>query len=224
MNVDEEFKRIAAESTATLAPYLRRNVENFYRVGSLVGASARHGNEDLLRAAVVFLHATLEDCLRSIAAAFLPNADETVLNRIPLTGSSTFRPEKFWLGRLSTFREKTVAELIKLSIDDYLARVSFSSASEIAEHLQPLGFEISPLKIHFPMLNEMMRRRHQIVHRADRDDKGDLVAIAQNEVLKWVDAVTKFLSNVLAQAGNKEAFVRIEHLLLEIARERGIEL
>lgn len=224
MDVDEEFKRIAAESTATLEPYLRRCVENLYRVGRLVGTSVRDENEDILRSAVVFLHATLEDCLRSIAAAFLPKADENVLNRVPVIGSSTFRPEKFLLGRLSAHREKTADEIIRLSVDEYLGRVSFNSASEIAEHLQPLGFEMAPLASYFATLEVMMKRRHQIVHRADHNEKGDLVSINKEQLFEWADAVGKFLSCVLAQAGNKEAFVKIEQLLVVIARERGIEL
>lgn len=224
MNVDDEFKRIAAESTATLEPYLRRCVENFYRVGRLIGTSHRDGNEDILRSAVVFLHATLEDCLRSIAAAFLPKAGENTLNRVPIMGSSTARPEKFMLGRLSAHRDKTVDQIIRLSVDEYLRRVTFNNCSEIAEHLQPLGFEMTPLADYFPTVEVMMKRRHQIVHRADHNEEGDVLSINKEQVSEWADAVVKLLSGVLAQAGNKEAFVRIDHLLVTIARERGIEL
>ena len=39
---------------------------------------------DLLPAAVVFIHASLEDFLRALAAISLPNADEDILNSIPL--------------------------------------------------------------------------------------------------------------------------------------------
>jgi hypothetical protein len=77
MDVDEEFNRIVGESVEALEPYLRRNIENLYRVGRLVGTATEPTHEDILRSAVVFLHATLEDCLRSVAAALLPKAGET---------------------------------------------------------------------------------------------------------------------------------------------------
>lgn len=51
---------------------------------------------DILRAAVVLVHATLEDLLRSMAATLLPFADEATLNTIPLAGTgSPGRAEKF---------------------------------------------------------------------------------------------------------------------------------
>ena len=224
MDVNEEFTRIAAESTATLEPYVRRCIENLYRVGRLVGTSVREGNEDILRSAVVFLHATLEDCLRSIVGAFLPTANETILDRVPLIGMSGFQPQKFLLGKLAPHCKKTVGEVIKLSVEEYLRRMTFNNASQIAEYLQPLGFEMSPLAGYFPTLEAMMKRRHQIVHRADQKDEGDVEPIDKTQVFEWAETVSKFLSHVLAQAGNKDAFVRIEQLLVKIAQERRKEL
>src|SRR5437588_8261871 len=65
------------------------------------GRKAVH-EADVLRAAVVFAHATLEDFIRSICAYFLPHADPSVLDEIPLVGlNASGRPEKFLLGRLA---------------------------------------------------------------------------------------------------------------------------
>jgi hypothetical protein len=56
---------------------------------------------DLLRAAVVFLHASLEEVLRALSVATLSHTDAAVINEIPLTGvSRSGRPEKFFLGEL----------------------------------------------------------------------------------------------------------------------------
>src|SRR5882724_1600829 len=79
------------------------------------GRKAVH-EADVLRAAVVFAHATLEDFIRSICAYFLPQADASVLDEIPLAGlNSAGRPEKFLLDRLTTHRVKSVDQVIRLS-------------------------------------------------------------------------------------------------------------
>src|SRR5205807_1461230 len=53
---------------------------------------------DILRAAVVFLHATLEDFLRYVGETYLPASTEEVLNRVALVGTQDVpRPEKFFL-------------------------------------------------------------------------------------------------------------------------------
>jgi hypothetical protein len=117
-----------------------------------------------------------------------------------------------------------VGAVIKESVEEYLRHVSFSSPAEVAEHLQQLGFHLDHIRESFPLIEGLMKRRHQIVHRADHDERGKLVPIDKNQILEWADAVTRFLSQVLAQLGNKEAFLRVEQLLVEIARERGIEL
>lgn len=223
MDIDAEFQRVAEESWAAIEPYLRRNVENFYRVGRLVGFATGESRDDILRAAVVLLHATLEDCLRSISSALLPNSGEASLNRVPLISCAGSRAEKFSLGKLAAHREKLVSTLIKESVDSYLRHVTFNNSNEIAEHLRELGFELAPMRGAFSTIEEMMKRRHQIVHRADYDDSGKLAEICSENVMKWADGVTKLLSQVLAQLGNKEAFQRVEKLLVQIARERGIE-
>jgi hypothetical protein len=104
---------------------LRRVVLNIQRVSFLVGFAERRltdGNatrslhtEDILRAAVVLLHATLEDFLRYIGALYLPEGNEETLNRISLAGTHE-RPEKFFLGRLAQHRGKTVDALIVESV------------------------------------------------------------------------------------------------------------
>ena len=224
MNVDEEFSRIVTESTAALDPYFRRCISNLYRVGRLIGASIRENDQDILRSAVVFLHATVEDCLRSIAAAFLPRASEAALNPVPLIGMPSSRAEKFRLGRLSSHRDKTVSEVIALSVEAYLRHVTFGRPSEIVEQFEPLGFQMDALRPHFPLLEAMMQRRHQIVHRADHNCNGELVALEKDDVLKWADAVFQILAMLMAQAGNKEAFDRVEQLIVKIASDRGIQL
>lgn len=91
---------------------------------------------DLLRAAVVFLHATLEDCLRSVARFYLPQADLNTLNKIPLAGTHPIRAEKFPLGSLIEHRGKTVDDLINESITQHLERRSFNDTADISRLLE----------------------------------------------------------------------------------------
>jgi hypothetical protein len=85
--------------------------ENLARVESLVSTYESHPEAqgrgrksaevlDILRAAVVFLHASLEDALRSVARWKLPSAASPVLDQIPLIGQGSNPKNSFsasWL-------------------------------------------------------------------------------------------------------------------------------
>src|SRR5207253_11452992 len=122
---------------------------------------------DLLRSAIVFLHSTLEDLLRSVEVRRTPAAGESVLNDIPLVG---VRGEKFALGKLAAHRGKTVDAVILESVAAYLERQSYNNPEELAAFCARAGVDKGMLQPFFGVLGEFMRRRHQIVHRADRDE------------------------------------------------------
>ena len=65
------------------------------------GGRRSHSKTDVLRAATVMLHASLEDLLRSIAYWRLPLANAESLNKIPLANNAP--ATKFTLGQLSGF-------------------------------------------------------------------------------------------------------------------------
>ena len=123
---------------------------------------------DLLRTIVVFLHATFEDVLRTAARQRLGDADPTVLETIPLVGTTKLgRPEKFHLGALATHRGKTIDHLIQESVDGYLNRKSFGSCADVNEILRQMGLNTEPFKCLYADIDRMMEKRHLIVHRAD---------------------------------------------------------
>src|SRR5688500_15919554 len=104
--------------------------QNLFRVESLVrtyeshpGAKGRGRKSaellDILRAAVVFLHASLEDVLRGVAAWKLPSASKEVLDEIPVVGLGA-SPRKILLGDLSQHRNKQIDDVISDSIEAYL--------------------------------------------------------------------------------------------------------
>jgi hypothetical protein len=101
--MSENKDTLINELAAFIQGHLDRVTANLTRVDLLVHLaeetlpptlSAVH-KQDLLRAAVVFLHATLEDFLRYVASPYLPQGSEDSLNDIPLVGIRD-RPENKW--------------------------------------------------------------------------------------------------------------------------------
>ena len=159
---------------------------------------------DILRSAVVFLHATLEEFLRGILEWRLPEQAEEALNAVPLVGGTAGRPEKFLLGKLAAHRGKTVDALISESITSSLSRSNFNSVHEICTTLTSVGLDTVPCQPQFPQLTAFMERRHQIVHRADRNPNfgpGHQAAtsIGRHTIREWTDAVQAFFDAVYAQ-------------------------
>jgi hypothetical protein len=185
--------------------YLDRLVINLARVEQLVkyAEASPPGNQDgrfaelpseLLRTAVVLLHSLLEDLLRYAGELRLPDCGKDVLDNVPLLGSRSQHAEKFYLGRLSDHRDKTVQQLIRESVQAQLARTTFNSTDDVACWLRTIGVPISPsTSAVFPVLATLMARRHAIVHSADcidgPDGKRRIDPIDASTVKDWQDAV-----------------------------------
>jgi hypothetical protein len=133
---------------------------------------------DILRTIVVFLHATFEDVLRSIARQRIAAVkSQEVLDKIPLLGTSrSGRAEKFYLGALNTHRGKTVDQLIHESVENYLDETSFGSIRVVDGVLIQMGLDTAPFKSLYADLDQMMQRRHRIVHEADLPSPKDTVS------------------------------------------------
>ena len=161
---------------------------------------------DLLRAGVVFLHASLEDMLRSIAYWKLPMADAGVIDEVPLTGIGN-NPKKFLLGSLVPHRGKTVDELISESVSAKLDRSNFNNTGEVAALLKSVGVSVENVNSEFEELDKLMERRHKIVHRADRQDavtgSGDhqVRAINEETVRDWATSVKNFAEKLTEELG-----------------------
>ena len=161
---------------------------------------------DLLRATVVLMHSTLEDFLRSLLAWKLPFADSEILNNISLVGTSLDgRKTKFELGQLVEFKEKTIQEVIDLSVSEYLETKSFSNTKEIAGSLKSIGVEITQeIQEKFTNLDQMIKRRHKIVHEADRNNIGGsgnhrIRSISVKQVKEWKSTVDKLSTLIVKQ-------------------------
>lgn len=159
---------------------------------------------DILRAAVVLLHASLEDALRGVAYWKLPFAEPDVLNTIPLAGHGP-NPKKFLLGDLAEFRGLPVDEIFAASVKAYFERSNFNNTNEIAAFCRSVAIAPETLSRHFATLESMMERRHQIVHRADRQQQvlgsGDheVRGISKGTVREWAKAVNAFTAELFTK-------------------------
>jgi hypothetical protein len=156
--------------------------------------------DDVLRAALVFTHATLEDFLRTLATIRLPNAEPSVLNRIPLVGAPA-RAEKFGLADLAAHRGRTVQDVVDDSVREHLARATFNNTTDIANHLTACSVDLDCVKEHFPAIERLVKRRHHIVHQADLSEisVGKFVAtpISVEEVVEGVARVVSVVAGIL---------------------------
>lgn len=157
---------------------------------------------DILRSAVVFLHATLEDFLRSLLEWKLPSAQASYLKDIPLPGMKS--RSSFKLDDLAQFRGSSVDDLISRSVADHLERSNFNDPGEVSLVLESIGLVRSLLDPYRDKLGPMMKRRHWIVHRADRNKatgSGQHAALGLQKatVETWSKAVRQFGISVLNQ-------------------------
>ena len=155
---------------------------------------------DVLRAAVVFLHASLEDLLRSLAYWKLPHANSCVLSDIPLVSANPAK--KFTLGQLADHRGQTVEDVIGVSVKSYLERSNYNNTDDIATLLGNIGVQVANVNSYFSQLDDLMSRRHQIVHRADGDETGGsgnhrVRSIGPTQLNSWVSTVKSFGHAVL---------------------------
>jgi hypothetical protein len=187
---------------------LIRYSENLNRVNNLVRVYESHPDSkgkgrkdvqttDVLRASVVLLHSTFEDMCRTIERELLPFASEEALNEIPLLGISKHgRTEKFFLGKLVSHRGKTVDEVIARSVEAHLDLVSYNSVDDFCAFLTRVGFRKGPFEPVLPRLASLMKRRHHIVHQADRSEKRgrghqQAKSLSRDAVRGWMNCVHK---------------------------------
>lgn len=180
-----------------------KNLVAIYK-GQLAGTGKgrrSHQKTDVLRAATVLLHASIEDVLRSLAYWKLPAAAVTVLDQIPFAGGTA---TKITLGTLSAQRGQSVDAVIKASVDAYLERSNYNNSIEVCSLLQSVGLNTAAIQTYLPKLEEAMKRRHQIVHRADANPNGgqgnhQVASLSPAKVNEWISNTEQFVHSVLAQ-------------------------
>lgn len=181
---------------------------------------------DVVRATIVFLHSSLETTLREILRLSLKDGAD--ISYVPLAGQSDFRnrKEKFSLADLAKYRNKSVSEVIDASIDEYLSGVSFNNSKDITDTFTKLGFPQSTLQKYYPILDEMIERRHQIVHEGDlkRDPKSsELEPIPTDKLKVWIEATSGFCVEVIRLTVKRLYLEKIKVRLKEIGVDMSNE-
>ena len=179
---------------------------NFYH-REAEGKKGRRDNStiDVLRSAVVFIHATLEDGMRTVIRHRLPRNKRELLDKIPLVGiTQSGNPEKFFLGRLADHSGKTIDRVIEESLAAYLERTSFTSSNDLTYWLSALDVELSVVQQLLPKIEAMMKRRHHIVHRGDKSGTAGpgtqyARSLSAKLVQDWNTTVNVFLANITEQ-------------------------
>jgi hypothetical protein len=140
--------------------------------------------DDVLRAAIVFLHASLEELIRGIFKWKFPadKINKSAFDKITLKGFP--KTGKFSLGDLVPYKGKTV--------DEHLERTSYNNINDIIQFLDDVGLRNRDFNHLFNDITEIMNRRHLIVHRADREKDQNLMLVSYKETVDWSIAVRKF--------------------------------
>lgn len=187
--------------------------QNITRVDSLIvayeklitqSAEEAEVTNDVLRAAVVFLHSCLEEIIRNLYLYNLPNASVESLNKIPFTShEASHRPKNIQLGDLLEFRGLFVENIIQESINKYVDTLNINNSTQLVECLKLVNIPIEPLRQFFEPLNSLMQRRHQIVHQMDRSNALDPLSYPINTiditiVKDWKEAVSGFANALFA--------------------------
>lgn len=186
---------------------------NIKRVENLVGVyvklrgtgkgKRKISQTDVLRSSVVLLHATLEEFLRGLARWKLPSASEDRLNKLPLVGEKT-DVLKFSWGQLSKHKAKTIEKLLGESIEHHLDHSNYNDTKDVVQVLELIGVDKAKVESHFANMTEAMKRRHAIVHQADRQAKpgkgyGKAQPIDEVMVNSWISAIKRFKKKVVKE-------------------------
>ena len=158
---------------------LDANLERVDNLISLYGPTKNRRktvkDTDILRSALVLLHASLEDYLRTLLIWRIDSFDEEILNKFKFNDGENRPAEKITLGGLSRYSDKRIADFIFESVSRHLEEnQSFSHLGKVKESLNWCGITIEEIENHdFGKLHEMIERRHNIVHKADREDTNE---------------------------------------------------
>lgn len=163
--------------------------------------------EEMLRAAVVLLHAALEDLLRSIEEQWWPTASADAYEAIRFTapgGDARSKKDKFTLKDLASWRSRSVDDVFSVAIEAHLAQSNYNNVADVKAILNRTGLQAGWVDQDGGPLSSLMTRRHRIAHRADRNFAGRGHAsepIAHGTVVAWADVVEAFGRRVLAELG-----------------------
>jgi hypothetical protein len=227
----EEILELDLHVVISADPLLLAIARQFQQAGNLIrlaAAADTHPDDspvrgDMLRAVVVFAHAALEETIRAITRRRTDIWPQDALNKVPLADEGDTRADKFYLGRLKQYCGSTVDEVLARSVDSYLNQMSFTSCRQIVGFLTSIGVDVQhglefgnvftvrgEQTALLQSLDEMIQRRHVIVHNQDYDPRNvsrERLPIDSQTATRWVCAVMNFsLVLILQEASRHDAW------------------
>lgn len=159
---------------------------------------------DILRSAVLLLHATFEDLLRSGEELRFLEAPARAFKTIrwvptpPLDGKKL--KDTLTLDELAEFRGQSINDVLFRALQLHLERSNYNNEHDVVGALDRMGLDKRPFVQLFPRLATMMARRHLIAHRADANGKFPHLTnpISKKSVEQWLGAVESFGDVLLA--------------------------
>jgi hypothetical protein len=158
---------------------------------------------DILRAAIVLAHASLEDLLRSVAGnRWTLISPEEVADELPFPGSGKV-DGKF--GSLLAHRGRSIDALVEESLCkfqearyQYLDRLTLNSVDDICALLRKIKVDHSMFRREFARIAWLITRRHKVVHNADlsSEDLSQPPPLSPDDVeriFKGIDALSEFV-------------------------------
>ncbi len=188
----------------------KHTLNNLWRSRRLIDLAketeiAKETQNDLLGAAIVFLHATLEEFLRGVAIReWLKLNDEDLKNVLRKYSRLNTRNIKINLVELVERRNATIETLIKEEIKSFVCQdMNFSSYKEVKDFLAlakiPFNENVqAELKLEekdFNNIESLIRKRHGVAHQAECSN------LDIEQVLVWAKSLQHFLFNLAQSLG-----------------------
>lgn len=156
-------------------------------------------DQEQMRTAIVLLHASLECALREVLRISICKYPD-VLSKVPYFGGDG-RATKLSLGVLARYKGQSIDEYIQNSVNQYLDRKTFSSVTDIASDFRELSVNLERLGEYLPCLEQVIERRHQIVHRLDllhSSSKQKIGLLTKRDVQEWSFAVYMVVLHIVS--------------------------
>ncbi len=188
----------------------KHTLNNLWRSRRLIDLAketeiAKETQNDLLGAAIVFLHATLEEFLRGVAIReWLKLNDEDLKNVLRKYSRLNTRNIKINLVELVERRNATIETLIKEEIKSFVCQdMNFSSYKEVKDFLalakisfnENVQAELKLEEKDFNNIESLIRKRHGVAHQAECSN------LDIEQVLVWAKSLQHFLFNLAQSLG-----------------------
>ena len=159
--------------------------------------------DDIVRSAIVLLHAAMEDFLRTVLFDWIPREEDSFICTLPLAG--TPRSDKYKIKDLIQHRGKSIDTVLDESISQWLNQFSFNSVPDVVSALEHVGLQDEEWDTFFADLAAMMKRRHRIVHYTDLNDDTPPVLnpVDIGDVQRWAQNVHDFATKMMFHLQDK---------------------